>query len=59
MAEYCLVILIGNVGIFVSLITARNEVGARLLSQDLLGLCCFIETRDHIEIILITAVLFE
>ena len=30
-----------------------------VLSQGLLGLCCSIETRDHIEIITITAVLFE
>ena len=29
------------------------------LSQGLLGLCCSIETRDHIEIITRTAVLFE
>ena len=29
------------------------------MSQGLLGLCCLIETRDHIEIITITAVLFE
>ena len=30
-----------------------------LMSQGLLGICCSIETRDHIEIITITAVLFE
>ena len=30
-----------------------------IMSQGLLGLCCSIETRDHIEIITITAVLFE
>ena len=29
------------------------------LSQGLLGLCCPIETRDHIERITLTAVLFE
>ena len=29
------------------------------LSQGLQGLCCSIETKDHIEIITITAVLFE
>ena len=29
------------------------------MSQGLLGLCCSIETRDRIEIITITAVLFE
>ena len=29
------------------------------LSQGLLGLCCSIETRDHVEIITITAVLFD
>ena len=29
------------------------------VSQGLLGLCCSIETRDRIEIITITAVLFE
>ena len=29
------------------------------MSQALLGLCCLIETRDRIEIISITAVLFE
>ena len=33
--------------------------GNVLLSQGLLGLCCSIETRDRIEIITITAVLFE
>ena len=31
----------------------------RLLSQGLLGLCCSIETRDRIERITLTAVLFE
>ena len=29
------------------------------VSQGLLGLCCSIETRDRIEIITITAVLFD
>ena len=33
-------------------------LGAKM-SQGLLGLCCSIETRDCIEIITITAVLFE
>ena len=31
----------------------------KLMSQGLLGLCCSIETRDRVEIITITAVLFE
>ena len=30
-----------------------------VMSQDLLGLCCLIETRDRIKIITITAVLFN
>ena len=30
-----------------------------VMSQDLLGLCCLIETRDHIKVITITAVLFN
>ena len=30
-----------------------------LMSQSLLGLCCSIETRDRVEIIIITAVLFD
>ena len=37
-------------------LTSKND---QFLSQGLLGLCCSIETRDHIEIITITAVLFE
>ena len=36
-----------------------HEVCMRLVSQGLLGLCCSIETRDHIERITLTAVLFE
>ena len=32
---------------------------ASKMSQGLLGLCCLIETRGHIEIITLTAVLFE
>ena len=37
----------------------RFKPEALLLSQGILGLCCSIETRDHIERITLTAVLFD
>ena len=39
--------------------TPKSECVNLLLSQDLLGLCCLIETRDRIERITLTAVLFN
>ena len=36
--------------------STQAKAGTTIISQGLLGLCCLIETRDHIEIITITAV---
>ena len=38
---------------------ALGSANALVLSQGLLGLCCSIETRDRIERITLTAVLFN
>ena len=39
--------------------TSLSDISWHLMSQGLLGLCCLIETRDRIERITLTAVLFE
>ena len=39
--------------------TVCCRTGRSIMSQDLLGLCCLIETRDRIERITLTAVLFD